>query len=592
MNRPSPSRLSIVSALITLIAACALLLAGCGGGGGGGSSSTAASSGGGSGSGGGTGGTGGGITYGTTCFSGSGTVTPGQQTPDADLSSPWPPAPCAPPVACSEALTGTHATYNVGASIPAGAPAGTNYPDMTSMPWLSLQAGDVVNIYPGTYKTKVGLSAQGTASAPVIINGVTDASCNRPIVEAAGAVTADDAKAKGFFTGSGGSIIEGEGAFVLWWNDSLTPDNFGFKPSFIAIQNLQIQDANSGQTYVNSAGSTVNWATDASGVYAVVASVLTVQNCLIINNGEGVFVNSKNNDGPPYPNAETSFYVTLRGNSIYNNGVVNSYTEHNVYVQGVRSLYEGNYIGQLIPNAQGGSLKDRSSGPVVRFNSILAAARAIDLVDNEGGSPGVAADPVYKYGWIYGNLIVNGQNGSGDLIHWGGDSTEYNLYHQGPLSVYFNTIVNTIPTAIFDMSMATQSVNSYSNIISSTQSLAMCTASAQDGSQVGAVNLYDKNWIQAGFDPTGATQNNGVAQCTFSNHGALLAGSPVLTATYGLDPGSPAIGAGISYPVTSPVSPVSVANLIPTYQPATTASGTPTYVARSTVKDVGAFAGP
>jgi hypothetical protein len=469
---------------------------------------------------------------------------------------------------------------------------------MTAMPWLSLQAGDVVNIYPGTYATKVALSAQGTASAPVIINGVTDSNCNRPVVNGDGAVTATDAISQGFFTGSGGTIIEGEGIFVVWWNDSLNPSNFGFKPSFIAIQNLVIENANAGHHFTNSAGTSIAWDGDASGVYAVVASVLTIQNCTIVNNGEGVFVNSKNDDGPPYPDAETSFYVTLRGNSIYNNGASGVDLQHNIYVQGVRSLYEGNYIGQVVAGGLGGSLKDRSSGPVVRYNTILAAARAIDLVDNENGSPGVSADPLYNYGWIYGNLIVNGANGSGDLIHWGGDSTEYNLYHQGPLSVYFNTIANTVSTAIFDMSMSTQSVNSYSNIISETPtslSLALCVANSADGSQIGAVNLYNDNWITQGFDPTGQSQNGGVAQCTYNNSGTLLPGSPVLTASYGLYSGSPAIGVGKPFPssTTSFPAPASNTNLTPTYQPSSTSSqGYPTYVARGTLADLGAFPGP
>jgi hypothetical protein len=459
---------------------------------------------------------------------------------------------------------------------------------MTHFPWLSLVAGDVVNIYPGTYATKVALRAQGTASQPVIINGVTDANCNRPVVTGVNAVTTADAITSGFYGSSGGKLIQGNGLFILFRG---AKDPYGYKPMFLAIQNLTIEGASASNTYTSAAGVATHWGTEAAGIYDVESSVFTIQNCVITGNGDGVFVNSQGNaSNGSAPTA--SYYTTLRGNMIYNNGVAGSYLEHNVYVQGVRSLYEGNYIGQLIPNALGGSLKDRSSGPVVRYNTIVAAARAIDLVDAEDGGNATTGDPVYNYGWIYGNLIINGTNGSGDLIHWGGDSTEYNLYHQGPLSVYFNTIVNTIPTAIFDMSMSTQSVNSYSNIISSTRSLSLCTASSPDGKQVGAVNLYSKNWIQSGFVGNGASQYKPTPQCTYSQDGTLIAGSPELSTSDGLLAGSPASGAGSTFPVSAPVAPVSVANLTPTYQPATTASGSPTYVARSTVADVGAFAAP
>jgi hypothetical protein len=453
---------------------------------------------------------------------------------------------------------------------------GKTYTDMTSVPWLSLTAGDVVNIYYRStpYATKVALRAQGTASAPVIINGVTDANCNRPIVSGVNAVTAADALSKGFFTSTGGKLIESQGIFVLWQGLN---DPYGYKPSFLAIQNLSIQGAVAGNTYTGSQG-TKNWSADAAGIYAVVASVFTIQNCELTGNGEGVFVNTK--DDTP---AEASYFVTLRGNYIHNNGVVGSFLEHNVYVQGVRSLYEGNYIGQLIAGAQGGSLKDRSSGPVVRYNYILAAARAIDLVDSEGGGGSVLSDPLYNYGWVYGNLIVNGNNGSGDLIHWGGDSQTYSNYHQGPLAVYFNTIVNTINTAVFDMAMTAENIDAHSNVITGTSSLRLCTNSAADGSQTGTVYLRDVNWIQSGYS-TGA--------CTLSKSGTLLTGSPSLTASYGLSTGSLALGAGTTYPTGTLPSPASVTNLTPTYQPTTTVNGFPSYVARGSVADIGAFAGP
>jgi hypothetical protein len=106
------------------------------------------------------------------------------------------------------------------------------------------------------------------------------------------------------------------------------------------------------------------------------------------------------------------------------------------------------------------------------------------------------------------------------------------------------------------------------------------------------VNLYSKNWIQSGFVGNGASQYKPTPQCTYSQDGTLIAGSPELSTSDGLLAGSPAIGAGSTFPVSAPVAPVSVANLTPTYQPATTASGSPTYVARSTVADVGAFAAP
>jgi hypothetical protein len=499
-----------------------------------------------------------------TCFGGTGS----KSGPDA--SPAWPPPPCTPPVACSSPLKGSHATYNVG--------PGQTYADMTTVPWLSLTAGDVVNIYyrATPYATKVGLRAQGTAENPVIINGVTDDSCHRPIVTGADAATATDAVSQGFFASTGGAAIEGFGVIILFKSPR---DPFGWRPTFLAIQNLQIEGAIGTNTYTSSSGQKKNYPKGASGIYAVSATNFTIQNCEIKGNGEGVFVNTKN-DSPQ----EASYYVTLRGNSIHDNGVVGSYYEHNVYVQGVRSLYEGNFIGQLIPGAEGGSLKDRSSGTVIRYNYIVAAARAIDLVDSEGGSGSVLSDPLYNYAWVYGNLIVNGPRGSGDLIHWGGDSTIYKNYHQGPLFVYFNTIVNTIDDAsIFDMAMSTSIIDAHSNIITGTSNLSLCINNGAEDNQMGVVFLRDANWIQSGFK---------ASACTLNKAGTLVSGSPQLTSNYHLPPGSRAAGFGVPFPVPPFAPTASLENLLPTYQPTTAIDGHPSYVPRPATADIGAFENP
>src|ERR1019366_6001213 len=184
----------------------------------------------------------------------------------------------------------------------------------------------------------------------------------------------------------------------------------------ITIQYVEVTGGNSSNSYTNHSGAVVNWG-DTYGVYGVAVNNLTLQYDTITGNGGGVFINSQDAQ-------RTSYYVTLRGNDIYANGVAGSFLLHNIYVQGYRSLYEGNYIGQVISTSQGSSLKDRSSGTVIRNNYIESSARAIDLVDTET-SPVLLADPLYNYAWIYGNVIIDDFSTpvpSSDLIHWGGDS--------------------------------------------------------------------------------------------------------------------------------------------------------------------------
>jgi hypothetical protein len=108
----------------------------------------------------------------------------------------WPPAAAEPASrdGCSTRIVGSGRTIDVG--------PGHALSELTDVPWLSLRAGDVVNIHhrPEPYRTKFALRAQGSAAAPVVINGVTDADCGRPVVSGESAVTARDAAAARFMS--------------------------------------------------------------------------------------------------------------------------------------------------------------------------------------------------------------------------------------------------------------------------------------------------------------------------------------------------------------------------------------------------------
>lgn len=345
----------------------------------------------------------------------------------------WPPAPqVSPATACAGPLQGSHATYHVG--------PGQALAELTDVPWLSLQAGDVVNIHHRAepYRTKFGLRAQGTAQAPVIINGVTDASCNRPVISGDQAVTAKDAKALGFST-----ALESAGLIQIF---RLPTDPWDtYTPRHITIQNLKLTGARRDASFKAQDGRSLPYGDFSAAVYAVRVHHLTVENCEITGNGLGVFTNSKGEVADGY-----SAHVIIRRNRIYDNGNPGRSTEHNLYVQARRALYEGNFIGQSFG---GSSLKDRSSGTVIRYNHILASARALDLVETEEeGVSNVGADPLYPYAWVYGNTIINDSTAPGgfavNMVHWGFDN-DLNKARGGTLFFYNNTVVNRVPQSAF-----------------------------------------------------------------------------------------------------------------------------------------------
>ena len=476
-------------------------------------------------------------------------------------------------------MTGSHATYNAG--------PGQTYATLTAVPWLSLAPGDVVNIFyqPTPYATKIGIQAVGTAAQPIVINGVTDANCNRPIITGANAVDSTDSLAAGFWAESAAATVEPLGAIIFIWGPTQA---YATAQSYITIQNIEVTGATNANTFTNHSGQTVNYL-PGNGIYGVAVNHVTIQYDTVTGNDQGIFFNSQDS-------ARTSQYVTLRGNDIYGNGISGNASVHNIYVQGVRSLYEGNFIGTELAGAEGSSLKDRSSGPVIRNNYIQATARAIDLVDTED-SPVVLNDPLYNYGWVYGNVIVdNCALGicSTDLIHWGGDSQGDQAsspnYHNGPLFFYYNTVVienspgTSIRFGVFDMPSSQQSVDAADNIIEFTNNAANDVFEL--GICCGTINLVDTNWITTGYVASGESGN----AVSLNKQGIVLTGTnALLNADFTLSAtsGSPVVGQGTLYPTSVPNAAASVTTLQPADEYANTVIG---IVPRPNVNDLGAYA--
>jgi len=283
---------------------------------------------------------------------------------------------------------------------------------------------------------------------------------------------------------------------------------------------------------------------------------------------------------------ETSYRVTIRRNKIHLNGVPGSYLEHNLYVQAGRPIYEGNYIGQLVPGAQGSSLKDRSSAPVVRYNYIVAAARALDLVETEGGSVTLFLDPLYHDAWVYGNVIVSDYSlpgvSSNSLIHWGGDNSPQ-YFHTGTLYFYHNTVVTRATSSqesemhLFDLPTDTQKVELRSNILAHFGDSHFGMAEDQ-----GTINFVGTNWITSGWINGNFWNGNSVVVNVL---GTLLEGTdPRLQSDYTLAADSLALNKGSA-------APSHLAGRWIEYQYLPTAS----YKTRTTVgaaSDLGAFERP
>lgn len=429
------------------------------------------------------------------------------------------------------ALTGAHATYNVYSDT-----------DMNNVPWGALVAGDVVNIYHKAtpYRAKVGLRAQGTQLAPVIINGVTDASGNRPVFDwSTGAFTATGCNPSGSFGGAQdvfGTVAdygEGLGGFVI--KRGASDPGGTYLPKWITIQNLELRNATG--TYTKLGGGNIAFIGTGgvgNGIYILMSEDCTIENCVIHGNCFGVFTQS-NNEELGY----TSSRLKIRNNRIYNNGINGSFLEHNCYIQAASPIVEGNFLGQLRAGAIGSTYKSRSSGEIFRYNWVEASSRAIDFVQSEDNTNGIAAQPDYPITWCYGNTIINDETLPQPTayvpVHFGGDNggeQEGSTVEYVPATPYRNqlyfwnntyyqrkTTVSAYKTVFFDLSLRSTRVDAWNNIF-----IAIGNSVFSWVEHCGIVNLRGINWVQG-------TVQDAIAEALPVNYqinkiGTLLTGDP------------------------------------------------------------------
>jgi hypothetical protein len=457
-------------------------------------------------------------------------------------------------------MTGSHATYDVG--------TGKTYPEPDTVPWCALVAGDVVNIYwrATPYQWKFALRGSGTQAAPIVVNGVTDSSGHRPQFDFNGARTASGCNSCGtnniFNTASQWSMEDYAGILVRGG----VSDVYGYKPKWIVIKNLEMSGAKSVNSFINLSGVSTRYAGTA-GIWLQPSADVVLENNVVYDHDWGIFTMSKDDTF-----LEACERITIRNSRVYGNGVVGSYTQHNVYIQTTNPLVEGNYFGVLRPGAAGSSYKSRCSGEIFRYNYVEASARAIDWVyaEDSGGetgstATGIATQADYGTDYAYGNIIVNDcslGNCAANPIHYGGDNlgeqdNVATLFVQSPfvpyrshLYFYNNTVVSRVSqtdsyrTSVFEPSLRDTTVEAWNNVFYfSGDSRFAWVASA------GKINLRGNNLVYGAtvYDASDLALS---VNYTISKSGTIVSTDPKFVSATNFHPGvgSGAIDLGTGVP--------------------------------------------
>jgi len=354
------------------------------------------------------------------------------------------------------------ANYDVG--------PGQTYAAIGDVPWESLAAGDTVLIHarPTPYAEKWVINRAGTALAPITVRGVPD-----PQTGALPVITGENATTRAQL-----NFWNEERGLIKIGGSNTPPDG---TPSYVVVESLHLLHARSAYTFTGRNGVT-SYLANAAGVYVEKGTHVTVRNCEVEDNGNGIFV------------ASASDTVLLEGNYLHGNGNVGSIYEHNTYTEAKGIVYQYNRFAPLCSGCGGNNLKDRSSGTIVRFNWIEGGNRSLDLVDS--ADPVLLGDPAYQQTFVYGNVLIKlDDNQNSQFVHFGGDSGTTADY-RGTLYLWNNTMVSLRSgnTTVASLSTNAQTMELRDNILYVANDGALLALSDAAGTV-----SYSGNWLKPGF---------------------------------------------------------------------------------------------
>ncbi|KAA1418601.1 hypothetical protein F0U44_08865 [Nocardioides humilatus] len=349
---------------------------------------------------------------------------------------------------CDTPATGT--TYDVG--------PGRAWTTIGAVPWLDLGPGDRVRIHarPAPYKEKILVVGQGTASEPITVCGVRDGEGNRPVIDGKSATTRP------------GMRSDFEGTQLRGVITLAAPDNtpWGTKPKYVVIDGLEVTGGYPGNTFTDWAGVTRTYPDNVAGIFVERGEWVTVRDTVIRGNANGLFVASGDEE------ASVSRHVLVDGNAFLGNSVVGRDREHHSYIEAEDVVYQFNHYGDTRAGALGGALKDRSTGTVVRFNTIEGGFRAMDLVEAQDSFPIFGDLPAYRETWVYGNVVDLTHGDAAYAIHYGGDSGLEDTYRKGTLYFFNNTVVYRFDqseqynASVFDITTPDETAEIWGNVFS------------------------------------------------------------------------------------------------------------------------------
>lgn len=300
-----------------------------------------------------------------------------------------------------------------------------DFTELDQVPWDSLQPGDCVNIYwrSTPYRNTFMLTEQGTATDRIVINGVTNASGQRPIITGENATVVDSF-----------SFIEGlQNNIILFGRKHQSAGGvYGVNCTYTDVQNLQLSNIRSTYNFTYR-GVTTNWPLGSRCVRVYGGEHIRMFGCIFEDADAGYFAYCPD-DGA------LSRDLLVSGCRFFNTG--DGTRDHQIYIQaiadpalGEANIIEGCVFDYPTPGQSIAQLKTRSMSNIIRYNYFSPAARVIDIVESEDAIPpwmyaNLTSQEIldsYHTSYIYGNIFamdadVQGGSLFGYPVHIGADN--------------------------------------------------------------------------------------------------------------------------------------------------------------------------
>lgn len=305
---------------------------------------------------------------------------------------------------------------------------GQQYTTLASVPWHLAAAGSTVYIHHQAtpYAGKILLPNRGTATLPIRVIGVKGAGGERPIIDGE---NASPPPLSTHYDNETSGSSEDSGLIVIERSQGMSSS---FKPGYIEISGLELRNAHPDFNYTRQTGGVVDaWSSAAGAIYLRGAEHVTVRDCVIHHCANGI---ETNQGGAEERNLVRDLLITHC--HFHSNGKSGLYFGRNIETQTVGFTLEFCRLDEPLSGTNVDNVRDLGAGFVARCNYVTGGGAQFNIDEPNGAVPLITGDPSYGITQVWGNVLRNFGNGSGNVVHFG--ST--NLPGDRVLHFHHNTV--------------------------------------------------------------------------------------------------------------------------------------------------------